>query len=481
MASSVTVPGVSGTIVLSSGTGDTLNIAQMIGAALATLSGGGNLAVTPVSSPGGLSTSPPTTPGTTNELLLTGSSINGSIPSGYQVVVVTGGGNTLTGSGVEILGGSIGGTYSVVGNSTIAATGGDNLLVANSTAGGQFTISTGPGNNTVVASGTGQVADGPGSNVVFAAGNTTVQAAGQDTVVAGAGTTSLVASGSNSLIFGDFAAGGTLVGAVSGNTSTISAANSNASLTVSGTHQLIFGSASGPGQLNVLDKGTGDTISGLNSATTVTAGTGSTGLLVFGGSGGLDFVGGAAAATVLTAAGPNSVTAGSGGILMAGGGTDTVFGNATGGATLFGSAGHAMTYTGPGTILYAAAGGNETLSAASATGVGTFFASTQAGANDAIVGGSGGNVFVAGSGADSFTGGAGADAFDFLSKFTQGAGSTNVISSLGSNDAVNLFGYDSTKSSSAVSGGSVTLTLSDSTKITFLNVSSLPTANIHYG
>jgi hypothetical protein len=130
MASSVTVPGVSGSIVLSSGTGDTLNIAQMIGAALATL--GGSLSVTPVSTGGSLP--PPVNPSSVNELLLSTTGLNASIPSGYQVVVVTGGGNTLTGSGVEILGGTIGGTYSVVGNSTIAATGGDNLLVANSTA-----------------------------------------------------------------------------------------------------------------------------------------------------------------------------------------------------------------------------------------------------------------------------------------------------------------------------------------------------------
>jgi len=200
MANSVTVPGVSGPIVLSSGTGDTLNLARLIGAALNSL--GGSLLVTEVSTGSSIS-SPTVTPGRTNEVLLTTNDINASIPDGYQFVVVTGGGNTLTGANVEILGGTIGGTYSVVGNSTIAATGGNNLLVANSTAGGQFAISTGPGNNTILGYGTGLVADGAGSNLIFVAGNTTVLAAGQDIVVAGAGTTSLVATGSNSLIFGD--------------------------------------------------------------------------------------------------------------------------------------------------------------------------------------------------------------------------------------------------------------------------------------
>ena len=78
---------------------------------------------------------------------------------------------------------------------------------------------------------------------------------GQDTVVAGAGVTSLMASGSNSLIFGDFAPGGTLVGAVSGNNSTISAANSDAFITLTGSDQIAFGAGSGGGQLQVLDMG----------------------------------------------------------------------------------------------------------------------------------------------------------------------------------------------------------------------------------
>ena len=206
--------------------------------------------------------------------------------------------------------------------------------------------------------------------------------------------------------------------------------------------------------------------------------------MVFGGTGGLDFVGGTAAATVFTAAvtagGGNTVTAGSGGLLMASGGTDTVFGDATGGATLFGTSGSSMTYTGPGSILYGAGAGNETLSAGSATGVGTFFASTLSGGNDAVFGGSGGNIFVAGAGADTFAGGAGADTFNFLSKFTAGSGVSDVVYNLDGNDAVNLFGYDSTQSSVSVSAGNLTLTLSDNTKITFVDVTTLPT-NIHYG
>ena len=86
MANSVTVPGVSGTVTLSSGTGDTLNIAQMIGAALSSL--GGSLIVTEVSS--GPITSPGTiAPGTTNELVFSANDSLDSISSGYDVAVVT--------------------------------------------------------------------------------------------------------------------------------------------------------------------------------------------------------------------------------------------------------------------------------------------------------------------------------------------------------------------------------------------------------
>ena len=48
------------------------------------------------------------------------------------------------------------------------------------------------------------------------------------------------------------------------------------------------------------------------------------------------------------------------------------------------------------------------------------------------------------------------------------------------NNSVNLTGYDPTKSTVATAGGSTTLTLSDNTQITFVNLASLP-GSIHYG
>ena len=161
MANSVTVPGASVSIVLSTGTGDTLNIAQMIGAALNSL--GGSLAVAPQFPRAGQFRGQRRVPGATvNELLLTSGGNNATIPSGYEVVVVTGGGNTLTGANVEILGGTVGGTYSVIGDGTIAATG-EQSACCQFDGRREVRNFTGPGNNTIVASGTGVIADGPGS------------------------------------------------------------------------------------------------------------------------------------------------------------------------------------------------------------------------------------------------------------------------------------------------------------------------------
>jgi hypothetical protein len=155
-----------------------------------------------------------------------------------------------------------------------------------------------------------------------------------------------------------------------------------------------------------------------------------------------------------------------------------VTGNVTGGATLFGSSDHSVTYLGAGNLLYAAGAGNETLNAANSSGTNNLFASTVAGATDSLAGGSGANTFSAGGGADTFTGGGGSNSFFFMAKYT--VGSHDVVTNLASTDSVSLIGYDPTKSSTATAAGSTTLTLSDNTQITFLNVTNINN-NIHYG
>jgi hypothetical protein len=459
------------------GSGDALNLAAQITAQLTSMGTAGTLRVTNNAGSGAIPAPPAVGAGTVAELVLSGpGGLMATVPAGYSYVLAQAStADTITGSNIMLAGGPAGGLYDVSGTSSVAATGGSNIIFAT----GNFMVSTAEGTNTVSASGTGTVATDTGANLIFASGNTNVLSVGQDTVVAGSGSTALQSSGANSLIFGDFGGSdGVMNLALSGGTSTVSSGNSNVTATLTGSSGLVFGAAANGGALNVLDQGTNDTISGLTSAATVTGGTGSSGLLAFGGNAGLDFVGGAAAATVMTAAATNTVAVGSGGLLVASGGDDTVTGSAgSGAATLFGSSGNVLTYTSPGTVLYAAGAGNETLNASGSTGNGTYFASPTSGSNDVIFGGSGTNIFVAGAGSNIFIAGSGTNVFDFLASNT--AGNADFISNLTAADTVNLIGYNPAQTKVSTSGGSTTLTLSDKTQISFIDVASLP-ASIHY-
>jgi Ca2+-binding RTX toxin-like protein len=467
-------------VTVSAGTGDVLGIAQIISNTLGLLSTGGGLMVDTVASGGTAGAAP----NGTSELIVGGSGGFTSVPGGWDFIVDASSGATsiVAGSGTEVIGGSAGGAYFVGGNSTIAATGGDNILVATSLPGGSTYLLSGTptGNDTMNGFGTGTIAGGTGANLMFQTGGGVVSSQGNDTIVASGGSSSVTASGS-ALIFGDFGsvAGSQLALSITGANDTVSTGISSSDVTLQGSGALVFGSVGTPaGALNVLDEGSNDTVSGLNSPTTITAGTGSQGLWAFGGAGGLTFVGGSALATVVSGSGPASVVAGTGGVVMASNSDDTVVGS-TGASTLFGSANHTLSYSGSGALEYVALDGNETLGAAGSTGNNVLFASTVSSANDLIISGTGADTFVAGGGADTLAGGGGSNTYYFLEKYT--TGQTDFITDLTSNDQVNLIGYDSTKSSVSSENGSTTLTLSDNTKITFVNLSNLNGTHINYG
>jgi Ca2+-binding RTX toxin-like protein len=116
------------------------------------------------------------------------------------------------------------------------------------------------------------------------------------------------------------------------------------------------------------------------------------------------------------------------------------------------------------------------LNAAGSTGNNYFIASSVVGGNDSIAAGSGADTVIAGAGSDTFTAGPGADTFAFFSKFT--AGSQDFITGLTASDVVDLSGFGSAATSTTTANGSTTITLSDNTQITFVNVTN-PT-NIHY-
>jgi hypothetical protein len=476
----VTVPGAPGTpnITVSPGTGDVLQVAAQIGALLSNLQAAGDLTVTSVT--GGAIPPAPTTPGA-HELIINDTTPGAAItiPAGYDYVVDIGAqGDTLTGSNVEIIGGTVGATYNVSGSSTIAASGSNTV-----SASGSYLLSFGPGSNLILANGSGTIATDKGTSTIDAAGPNnlllldgdlvTLGGAGE-TVVGGTGAETILSAGANELILGTTVRGdGSLTVTITGSQTTLSGLRSDATVTAAGSGALIQG---GRDELVVTDSGAFDTVIGGHSHTTVTASAQSVGLSVVGGRGGLDFIGGPNSATVVTGSGKNSIAGGTGGLVVTSHANDTVSGAAPGGVTLFGSAHHSVTYTGGGNLFYNAGAGNETLNAVGSTGNNVLFASRTKGTHDRIAAGSGADTLIAGAGSDTLRSGPGADTFAFFSQFT--AGAHEYVTHLTASDAVDLFGYGQAPKSTSTAHGSTTITLSDNTKITFVNVTN--PSNIHY-
>jgi Ca2+-binding RTX toxin-like protein len=233
---------------------------------------------------------------------------------------------------------------------------------------------------------------------------------------------------------------------------------SGAGTVVGGTGNNLIFANNGPN--DILSNGANDTINAATGATTLT--TSGADPLIFGGSGTLVYIGNAA-------------------------GNATVFGPTTntGSETLFGAAGQDITYqddgtTVPGAAFLASGTGNETLNAGgSSVGVGM---AAGSGSVD-MIGSSGPDTFFGGAGAATMAAGTGTDGFIFGN--TAGhTGGTDLITGFTSNDTFVLAGYglgaaagvlantDPTAGSSAVVGGSVVVSLTDGTTITFSGVDS---------
>ncbi len=130
-----------------------------------------------------------------------------------------------------------------------------------------------------------------------------------------------------------------------------------------------------------------------------------------------------------------------------------------------------------------AASGNETLSGVFASGNDTFYGGSGV---DQIFGGSGKNTFVAGTGSATVTASPGAmDLFEFMKTL---GGGTELVTGLtnASQVHIELLGYGPNEVKNALAhqttkDGSVTITLSDHTAVTFQNISSLTAANFVTG
>ena len=472
----------------------------------------------------------PATPGQTNEFVISSPTTDGSyvLPAGYQAAFLGGsadasltdnsvGGAALVGNdGNDTISASankdtlIGGTgdntfvasgtgdvIGLTGVSEVTTSGSEDTVFAGAGAltltdsgkGDAIGLSSGPANVTLSGSGASVFANtgslslvdngtgdmiggdsgpisatlgGSGSSVYGGSGPLSVDVASTASgVVIGTGHSdaTITVSGSKTTVYGG---AGNLRAEVTGNNAVIGLDGGTAALTLAGSAAQVFG---GSGDLSILDLGHGDTIGAGTGATTVSGG--GSGVMVVGGGGDLTFVGGTRDATVIGGSGSTTVTGGSGAM------------------TLYGSAGGTMTYTdGSGAITYQAGLGNETLQASGATTGAIINGGIDASGHDLLVGGSGNDSLFAGTGADTLSGAGGNNEFVFYKSVIAGGAPHDIITDFNANDTVYLAGYGSGEAardlnSTASSGGSTTITLSDNTQITFTNVSSATMLNGH--
>jgi Ca2+-binding RTX toxin-like protein len=296
--------------------------------------------------------------------------------------------------------------------------------------GGSGSVIAGGGNDLIAIAnsdpGAWLIATGNGDDTIRALGS------GNDTISAGAGR-NVIQLGSGSTLV-------TLAGA-----DTVMAANGSETIDASASHgkDVIYGNAS---KLFFVAGGSASVFGGSGSAT------------VFGGKGKELFEGGSA--------GNNFLQAGSGR------------------ATLFGGGDGDQLYAGgdKAQALHAASG-NETLSGAFASGRDTFYGGSG---RDQIFGGSGNNTFVAGTGSATVTASPGStNLFEFMK--TAGGGN-ELVTGLTEASQVHIllagFGKDEITNALATqttADGSVTITLSDHTTVTFQNVGPLSASNFSNG
>ena len=131
----VTVPGTNGgTVTLTASSGDHLALSQQLSHAMNKLAQADKLAITQISVSGATTIADPPSVSSGTEravILVGGSDVNVTVPAGYHHVIHnTTGRATIVGSDVAIITNSSGGSVSVSGNSTVAASGGHNALSA---------------------------------------------------------------------------------------------------------------------------------------------------------------------------------------------------------------------------------------------------------------------------------------------------------------------------------------------------------------
>lgn len=329
-------------------------------------------------------------------------------------------------------------------------------------------------------------------------------------------TTDLVTKTGSAVVFGSGVANETILSDSQTDLTFLASSGSGTVMAGGGSNRLLV---SGPGNWSLYTGNGNDIIADLGTGnTTIGGGGGHTAILLGAGndlviSTGDDTITGGSGSTTIDATGAHSdfvqghaanllFIGGAGPVTILGGtGSDTYFGAAYGptGKQLIagGSAGNNFLFAGDGAatligggkgdqlfaygtssqILIAGAG-NETLSAAFSNGNDTL---TAGSGKDLLITGGGADTVIGGSGHTTVTAGSGTQVFEFMN---HQAGGNELIQGLLDPTAIqiDLLGYgagaiDAALASQTVKHGSVTIGLTDGTKVTFQDITSLSRSN----
>jgi Ca2+-binding RTX toxin-like protein len=319
------------------------------------------------------------------------------------------------------------------------------------------------------------------TGVIFGSGdaNEGVLSGAQDnlTFFATGGSGTVAAGGGNNMIsIPQTDAGGWLIATGNGNDTIRALGAGNDTISPGGGNNVV---QVGAGSYQITSAGA-DTIFAATGSETITALATKAADVVYGNASNVDlvFVGGGGA-TLFGGTGSDTVLGGTGSDLLFGGSAGNNFLQAgSGPATLFGGGNDDQLFAGGSAPQELHAGaGNETLFGGFASGNNTFYGGSG---SDQIFGGGGNNTYVGGTGAATITAGAG-NLFEFIAGQAGGSDLVEGLSSA-SQVLITLNGYGSTEEANALAGqttngSSVTVTLSDNTKITFDNITHLTGSN----
>lgn len=333
-----------------------------------------------------------------------------------------------------------------------------------------YMIVTGPGAASLPANvlDVVDVAKGP---VLLQGGTASVQSVVSEspiTYFANSGVGTVVASGGDSTLITQLTGGGDHLFLTDGNNNRILAFSGNDSI------------YAGPGRNSIL-LGSGNDLVGVTGQDSIIAGSGndtvdvmSGSAAVQGGTGTLLFANGDGSSTVFGGMGSDTITGGNGGGVYHGGsaGNNLLIGGLAATTLFGGGAGDTLIAEGGANDKLIAGPGNETLIGAG-YGSDTFVGGSGA---DSMMGGFGRNTFVLGAGGGTITGGFSGNIYQFIDDKTHG--NFVVTDFTQGTDKIKLSGeghnaIDKALRSQTLSGGNVTISLGDHTKITFLDVSKL--------